>query len=60
MRKYTYRKLKAQARQEAIDLQERMGNENLSWGEISYINGHLRTLAKRYGLTKEFRENGLI
>lgn len=60
MRKYTYRKLKAQARQEAIDLQRRMSEESLSWGGIAYIQDYLSTLAKRYGLTKEFRENGLI
>ena len=60
MRKYTYRKLKAQARQEAIDLQIRMSNESLSWSAIAYITNHLATLGKRYGLTKEFRENGLI
>ena len=37
MRNYTYRKLKAQARQEAIDLQNRMSEESLSWGGFAYI-----------------------
>ena len=60
MRNYTYRKLKEQARQEAIDLQHRMSEESLSWEGIAYIQNYLRTLGKRYGLTKEFRENGLI
>ena len=31
-----------------------------SWGEIAQEKAKLERLAKRYGLIKEFRENGII
>lgn len=32
----------------------------LSWGEYATIGGYFETLAKQYGLTKEFHENAII
>ena len=32
----------------------------LSWGEVSEIENYFRTYGKRYGLIKEFKENGII
>ena len=60
MRTYAYRKAKEQARQQAIDLQRRMGEESLSYGGLAIIQSNLQTLGKRYGLLKEFRREGLL
>lgn len=60
MRLYKYRKGKAKARAEAIELQERLSTCSSSYGATEYIRQQLHALGKRYGLLKEFRENGLI
>lgn len=31
-----------------------------SWGELAEICAYFEKLARRYGLTEEFRENGII
>ena len=53
MSKYQIRK--AAARDRAIAWQEEF-NDNC----LSYWNSYFTRLAKRYGLTNEFRENGII
>lgn len=58
MNKYQIRKGKA--RQEAIDWQLTFAENVYSWGEISYWNNYFYKLGKRYGLLKEFEENGII
>lgn len=58
--KKTYAELKAEKRQEAIDWQLDWGNHNYSWGEIAYYSDYFEKIGKRYGLLKEFRENGII
>lgn len=58
--KKTYAELKAEKRQEAIEWQLDFGNHNYSWGEIAYYSDYFEKLGKRYGLLKEFRENGII
>ena len=55
-----YLKLKEKARQEAIDWQLNLMNHNYSYGELSYWDNYFYKLAKRYGLIKEFKENGII
>lgn len=60
MRLYTYRKRKAEAREQAQQLQKRMSEESLSYDGLAVLQDYLQTLGKRYGLLKEFRENGLI
>lgn len=55
-----YDKAKARARQEAIDWQHQASTQNLSYGEIVEKNNYFERLGKRYGLVKEFRENGVI
>lgn len=56
----TYAELKAEKRQEAIDIQNEIANESLSYGGMAIISDYLEKIGKRYGLLKEFRENGLI
>ena len=50
---------KAKARQEAIDYQLGVGEHNYSWAEIQHYCDYFEKLGKRYGLLKEFRENGI-
>lgn len=54
-----YTRKKAELRQEAIDWQYDFSNHNYSWGELYYWGAHFERLGKRYGLLKEFRENGI-
>lgn len=54
-----YQEGKAKARQAAIDWQLSLkGGE--SYGEMAEAQNRFEKLAKRYGLVKEFRENGII
>lgn len=54
-----YQKRKAEVRQEAVDWQLDFGNHNYSWGELAYNGDYFERLGKRYGLLREFRENGI-
>lgn len=56
----TYQELKNKAREEAKAWQLDFVNNNYSYEEIGNVGGHFTKLAKRYGLTKEFKENGII
>lgn len=57
--KMTYQQRKEKARQEAIDWQNDFGNHNYYWSEIADFGYHFYKLGKRYGLLREFRENGI-
>ena len=57
--KITYASNKAVARQEAIDWQNAFDNHNYSDGELAEFGEHFEKLGRRYGLLKEFRENGI-
>ena len=57
--KTTYETKKAVARQGAIDWQNDFGNHNYSYGELAEFGEHFEKLGRRYGLLKEFRENGI-
>ena len=50
----------ADARQQAIDWQNWASEQNLSYGELAEYNDHFKKLGKRFGLTEEFEENGII
>lgn len=56
----SYQKRKEAARQKAIEWQADFGNHNYSWGELAAWSSYFEKLSKRYGLTKEFRENSII
>ena len=58
MSKYT--RAKENARQKAMDWQTEYYNNNYSYGELIAFAEYFTKLAKRYGLTEEFRENGII
>lgn len=53
-------KTKEEARQAAIDWQRKQANKSLSYGELAEFAGQFRTLGKRFGLLKEFKENCII
>ena len=55
-----YQKGKEKARNEAIDWQADFDNHNYSYGELAYFSDYFETKARRYGLVKEFKENGII
>lgn len=55
-----YQKGKEQARENAIEWQIKQINEPLSYEDIYIFTKHFEKTAKRYGLIKEFRENGII
>lgn len=55
-----YRRYKAYAEDAAIEWQADFPNHNYSYGELAYFQDHFTRLAKRYGLIKVFRENGII
>lgn len=57
--KTIYARNKAVARQEAIDWQNDFGNHNYSYGELVEFGEHFEKLGRKYGLLKEFRENGI-
>lgn len=54
-----YARKKACARQEAIDWQNGVANHNYSYRELAEFGEHFEKLGRRYGLLKEFRENGI-
>ena len=55
-----YQKAKESARNKAIEWQNDFTNHNYSYGELAYYGEYFERLAKRYGLVREFRENGII
>lgn len=55
-----YQMNKEKARQKAIEWQLDFCNHNYSWGEIAYYGAYFERQAKRYGLVREFKENGII
>lgn len=55
-----YQRLKDNARNKAIEWQLDFCNHNYSYGELIEFSGYFERLAKRYGLVKEFKENGII
>lgn len=57
----TYQQRKEEAREQAIKWQHDFGNLNYYyyWSELADWAEHFEKLGKRYGLLKEFRENGI-
>lgn len=57
-----YQTKKEQARQKTIDWQIEISASQTpqTWGKLCQEQIELEKLAKRYGLTKEFKENGII
>lgn len=55
-----YKQGKAKAIEEAQEYQRTTINKPMSWGEVATWYNYFYKLAKRYGLIKEFKENGII
>jgi len=53
-------KTKDEARQYAIDYQQKVSSCNFSYAELIEQQNELIKLAKKFGLIKEFKENGII
>ena len=56
----TYKEQKQRARELAVQWQYDFANNNYNWEEISEFTDFFTKLGKRYGLLKEFRENGVL
>ena len=56
----TYKEQKQRARELAVQWQYDFANNNYNWEEISEFTDYFTKLGKRYGLLKEFRENGVL
>ncbi len=54
-----YRIKKNQARELAIDWQDLAALGNMSYGELELWGNIFRRLGKRWGLLREFHENGI-
>lgn len=55
-----YQRSKNAAREQAIAWQVNSAEQSPSYGEIAARQWQLERLARRYGLLREFRENGII
>lgn len=55
-----YQRAKQRARNKTIEWQMDFYTHDYSYAEIAYYGGYFGRLAKRYGLVKEFKENGII
>ena len=56
----TYQENKDIARQKAIDWQNEIAKKDVFCSELVEQAEYFQKIAKRYGLTKEFKENGII
>lgn len=54
-----YEEKKEEIRQKAIEWQLDFSNHNYSVGELIDFNNYFNKVGKRYGLLREFRENGI-
>lgn len=55
-----YQRRKAQAIATAQEWQQEASNTAQSYGELLTAQAYFSKMAKRYGLIKEFRENGIL
>jgi len=55
----TYEEGKAKARNEAVEWQHLVSENPLSYEGLAIACNYFYKLGKRYGLLKEFRENGV-
>ena len=57
---YNLPKTKEEARQNAIDYQHWASNRDLSYGELTLWINYFELIGKKFGLKREFKENGII
>ncbi len=53
-------KTEEEARQYAMDWQNWMSDEDLSWGEIVGCANEFKAIGKKFDLLDEFKENDII
>ena len=53
-------KTKEEARTMAIDYQNWASEQSMSYGELAKYQNYFENLGKKFGLKKEFKENGII
>lgn len=54
-----YQKAKAAAREKAVEFSLTCGERDMSYCELAEIGNYFNRLGRRYGLLREFRENGI-
>ena len=55
-----YKEKKEKVRKEAIEWQNEFAYHNYSYSELAYYQLYFENKGKRYGLIREFKENGII
>lgn len=55
-----YQRRKEQVQEEAREWQSSFSEESYSWAEVAEAGQRFERLGRRYGLLREFRENGII
>ena len=55
-----YATRKEKARQEAIDWQDWISENSVSYEGLAIATNYFEKLGRRYGLLREFRENAII
>ena len=55
-----YKELKEKTRQEAIEWQKDFEEQDYCWGDLHIYQQYFENKAKKYGLIREFRENGIV
>ncbi len=53
-------KTEEEARQQAIDWQSNFSNKSMSWQEVMDAGEHFEKVAKKFKLTNEFKEEGIL
>lgn len=53
-------RLKDEARDQAIEWQRNFSNKSMSWEELIDAENYFVEIAKKFKLTEEFKENGII
>ena len=53
-------KTEDEARDQAMDWQNNFSNKSMSWSEVIDAQNHFEKTGKKFKLTKEFEENGII
>lgn len=55
-----YQQQKERARERAVNFQLNFCEVSYSWRDLAEWGAYFSKLGKKYGLIKEFRENGII
>ena len=55
-----YQQAKERAKQKAVDWQLKFSDNVYYLSDLADFSAHFEKLGKRYGLVKEFKENGII